>query len=90
MYYVAVLRGLLILWEKGNQSIVYGDDGNRIHVENTDNGSSIVIREAEEDDAGVYVCKVSAAELTHTVEILGKAGVYLTPKQKSPSFSHLQ
>ena len=54
------------------ESIVDGeDDENRIHVENTDNGSTIVIREAEDDDAGEYVCKVSSAEPTLTVEILG-------------------
>ena len=33
---------------------------------------TIIIREAQESDAGEYVCKVSTVELKHTVEIIGK------------------
>ena len=50
---------------------VYEDEENRILVENTENGSTVVIRDAEESDAGEYGCKVSAVEIKHTVDILG-------------------
>eukprot|EP00092_Neocalanus_flemingeri_P017182 GFUD01018583.1.p1 GENE.GFUD01018583.1~~GFUD01018583.1.p1 ORF type:complete len:378 (+),score=82.05 GFUD01018583.1:64-1197(+) len=79
------LGSLQIKWERANTTLahsdtVYEDDENRVHVENTENGSTIVIREAEEKDAGEYVCKVSAAELKHTVQIIVRPEVEPVPK----------
>ena len=65
-----VIGKLQISWYKGNTTILPDED--RVNVVNTENGSTIIIREATETDGGEYVCKVSSVELTHTVEIIGK------------------
>eukprot|EP00092_Neocalanus_flemingeri_P080971 GFUD01101061.1.p1 GENE.GFUD01101061.1~~GFUD01101061.1.p1 ORF type:complete len:406 (-),score=87.89 GFUD01101061.1:78-1232(-) len=83
--YVDDLGGLQIIWERANKTLAVGDtvyeeDGNRVHVQNRENGSTIVIREAEEKDAGEYVCKVGAVELKHTVQIIVRPEVEPDPK----------
>eukprot|EP00092_Neocalanus_flemingeri_P080969 GFUD01101059.1.p1 GENE.GFUD01101059.1~~GFUD01101059.1.p1 ORF type:complete len:393 (-),score=98.55 GFUD01101059.1:102-1217(-) len=83
--YVDDLGGLQIIWERANKTLAVGDtvyeeDGNRVHVQNTENGGTIFIREAEEKDAGEYVCKVAAVELKHTVQIIVRPEVEPDPK----------
>merc|ERR1719186_1814835 len=84
------LGTLQIIWKRGSQIIalgdkLYEDDDNIVEVENTENGSTIVIRQAEEKDAGEYVCEVSAAkhtpvQLKLTVKILVRPEVEPVPK----------
>ena len=45
---------------------------NRVIIETVENGSRILINNAEESDAGEYVCKVLDEELKHVVEINGE------------------
>ena len=63
-----------IVWKKGNKSIEE-DDATRVEVVITESGSTVIIKEAQEIDAGEYLCKVLDVEIRHTVEIIGKRTV---------------
>ena len=63
-----------VVWKKGNKALEE-DDVTRVEVEIAENGSTVIIKEAQESDAGEYVCKVSDVEIRHTVEINGKRTV---------------
>ena len=69
-----------MMWKKGNKIIAISDklydkrDEERIVIEKVPNGNILSIRLAEEDDAGEYLCQVTAAEtieLVHDVQIRG-------------------
>ena len=50
------------------------DEGhnNRVIIETVENGSRLLIDNAEEGDTGEYTCKVLDEELKHVVEINGE------------------
>ena len=65
-----------IVWKKGNKSIEE-DDATRVEVVITESGSTVIIKEAQESDAGEYLCKVLDVEIRHAVEIIGKRTVQM-------------
>jgi len=64
------LGTLQISWIKNNTTVVT-DEGhnNRVIIETVENGSRLLIDNAEEGDTGEYTCKVLDEELKHVVEI---------------------
>jgi PDZ domain-containing secreted protein len=69
-----------MMWKKGNTIIAINDklfendEDDRIELEKVPNGNKLSIRLAEEEDAGEYICQVTAAEtieLVHDVQIRG-------------------
>ena len=67
---------LHIMWNRGNTTVLQYDDGqnDRVKLENRENDTpTIMINEATETDAGVYICKNSALKPIYTVDIIGKS-----------------
>ena len=72
--------GFVLLWKKGKDIVAVGSqlinkEDNRVKLEETENGNTLVISLAEPDDAGEYTCQISASrptELRHSVQIRGK------------------
>ena len=68
-----------MMWKKGNKIIaisirLFAEEDNRTKLEKIENGNKLTIRLAGEDDAGEYLCQVTAAEiieLVHDVQIRG-------------------
>lgn len=71
------LDGFVLLWKKGKDIVAVGSqlinkEDNRVKLEETENGNTLVISLAEPDDAGEYTCQISASrptELRHSVQI---------------------
>ena len=68
------------MWKKGNKIIAIDDklfepdEDDRTKLEKVENGNKLTIKLAGEDDAGEYLCQVTAAEtieLVHDVKIRG-------------------
>eukprot|EP00090_Calanus_glacialis_P003066 TRINITY_DN12217_c0_g1_i1.p1 TRINITY_DN12217_c0_g1~~TRINITY_DN12217_c0_g1_i1.p1 ORF type:complete len:608 (-),score=110.53 TRINITY_DN12217_c0_g1_i1:469-2292(-) len=83
------LDNLIIMWKKGNKIIAINDklfekdEDDRTKVEKVPNGNRLTIRLAEEDDAGEYLCQVTAAEtieLVHDVQIRVKPRIESIPE----------
>jgi len=83
------LDNLIMMWKKGNKIIAISDklydkrDEERIVIEKVPNGNILSIRLAEEDDAGEYLCQVTAAEtieLVHDVQIRVKPKIVSVPQ----------
>jgi len=70
---------LQIVWKKGNKTL-QEDDDIRVEVEMTGTGSTVIIKEAQETDAGEYTCKVLDVEIVHTVEIIVRPEVVPVPE----------
>ena len=72
--------GFVLLWKKGKDIVAVGSqlinkEDNRVKLEETENGNTLVISLAEPSDAGEYMCQISASrplELRHSVQIRGK------------------
>ena len=72
------LEGFVLLWKRGNEILAVGeqvitqDNKRRLKLINEADGAFLVISNAEEKDAGKYVCQISTykpRELEHTVKI---------------------
>ena len=63
-----------IIWLKNDNNVV---SDNRVSIETVENESSLIVSDAEENDTGEYVCKVSNAKVRHVVEIHGKSKQFL-------------
>lgn len=71
------LEGFVLMWKKGKTMVAVGSqlihkDDNRVQLEETENGNTLVISLAEPSDAGEYICQISAykpTELRHSVRI---------------------
>jgi len=83
------LDNLIIMWKKGNKIIAIGDklfepdEDDRTKLEEVENGNRLTIRLAGEDDAGEYLCQVTAAEtieLVHDVKIRVKPRIVAVPE----------
>jgi len=80
------LDNLIIMWKKGNKIIAINDklfeidEDDRTQVEKIPNGNKLTIRLAEEDDAGEYLCQVTAAE---TIELVHDVQIRVNPKIES-------
>jgi len=78
------LDNLIIMWKKGTEIIALNDklfeNDDRIKVEKVHNGNLLSIILAEEDDAGEYLCHVSAAE---TIELVHNVEIRVRPKIES-------
>jgi len=70
---------LQIVWNKENRTLAEDDD-TRVVFETTENGSNVTINDAQDIDAGEYVCKVLDVEIRHTVEILVRPEVVAVPE----------
>lgn len=77
------LDNLIMMWKKGNKIIAIGDklfepeEDDRTKLEKIVNGNKLTIRLAEEDDAGEYLCQVTAAE---TIELVHDVQIRVKPK----------
>jgi len=75
--WVDKLDGFVLLWKKGKDIVAVGSqlinkEDNRVKLEETENGNTLVISLAEPSDAGEYMCQISASrplELRHSVQI---------------------
>jgi len=83
------LDNLIMMWKKGNKIIAMGDklyepdEDDRIKLEKIENGNKLTIRLAGEDDAGEYLCQVTATEiieLVHDVQIRVKPNIVAVPE----------
>lgn len=70
----------VVLWKKGKEmvatgSILFKSDDNRVKLEETDRGNTLMISLAEPSDAGEYTCQVSSSSgdyIKHNIQIRGK------------------
>jgi len=75
------LDNLIIMWKKGSKVIslnnkVFENDDERIKVMKVPNGNELTIRLAEADDAGEYICQVTAVE---TIELVYNVEIRVNP-----------
>ena len=69
-----------LLWKKGKDmvalgSILYKSGDNRVKLEETNQGNTLMISLAEPSDAGEYTCQVSSSSgdyIKHNIQIRGK------------------
>jgi len=77
------LDNLIIMWKKGNKIIAIDDklfepdEDDRTKLEKVENGNKLTIKLAGEDDAGEYLCQVTAAE---TIELVHDVKIRVEPK----------
>ena len=73
-------EGFVLLWKKGSDNILTVgtqviDRSGRMSLETNPNGNTLIIKLAEEEDAGNYTCQISTyqpSELKHEVKIRGE------------------
>eukprot|EP00092_Neocalanus_flemingeri_P000880 GFUD01000937.1.p1 GENE.GFUD01000937.1~~GFUD01000937.1.p1 ORF type:complete len:449 (+),score=131.49 GFUD01000937.1:118-1464(+) len=83
------LEGFVLLWRKNEQIISVGDQildrsESRIHLEEVENGNTLVISLADRADEAEYVCSVSAyrkTEIRHNVRIRVKPVITTSPEE---------
>lgn len=80
------LQGFVVMWKKGDKIVTVGKqvvaEKTRYQLTQEDNGNSLVISLAEEDDAGQYTCEISSfkpRKLVHSVKIRVRPEIHPVP-----------
>jgi len=84
--YVDRLEGFVMLWKRNKDIITVGHQivDKNVRLEETDNGSNLVIGPASPDDEADYTCQISSykpSEIVHSVKIRVKPVIMISPTE---------